>query len=99
MNDIVNDRVGPMLYPPHLGELIPESMDEVGWNETGRLARRGVEPTMLPPWVPCAVGRPGWYRAGHETKRSPTSGSSCLIWPWEESGGWSSESQPGRAMR
>ena len=30
MNDIANDRIGPMLNPPHLGELIRESMDDVG---------------------------------------------------------------------
>lgn len=29
-----SDRVGLMLNPPHLGELIRESMDEVGWNVT-----------------------------------------------------------------
>ena len=34
MNDIANDRVGPMLNPPHVGELIRESMDEMGWNVT-----------------------------------------------------------------
>ena len=27
MNDIASDRVGPMQNPPHLGELIRESMD------------------------------------------------------------------------
>ena len=26
MNDIAGERVGPMLNPPHLGELIRESM-------------------------------------------------------------------------
>ena len=29
MNDIPNDHVGPMPNPPHLGELIRESMDVV----------------------------------------------------------------------
>ena len=29
MNDIANERAGPMLNPPHLGELIRETMDEV----------------------------------------------------------------------
>ncbi len=29
-----SDRAGPMLNPPHLGELIRESMEEVGWNVT-----------------------------------------------------------------
>ena len=31
MNDTDSKRVGPMLNPPHLGELIRESMEEVGW--------------------------------------------------------------------
>ena len=30
MDDIADERVGPMLNPPHLGELIRESMDEAG---------------------------------------------------------------------
>ena len=37
------ERVGPMLNPPHLGELIRESMDEVGWNVTETAARLGCE--------------------------------------------------------
>ena len=32
-----------MLNPPHLGELICESMDEVGWNVTQTAARLGCE--------------------------------------------------------
>ena len=46
MNDIANDRVGPMQNDsPHLGELIRESMDDVGWNpvtetRTSRLRAR-----------------------------------------------------------
>ena len=32
MNDMVNDQVGPMRNPPHLGELIRESIVDVGWN-------------------------------------------------------------------
>ena len=43
MNDIVNDRVGPMLNPPHLGELIRECMDDVGWNVTETAERLGCE--------------------------------------------------------
>ena len=43
MNDIANHRVGPMQNPPHLGELIRESMDDVGWNETETAARLGCE--------------------------------------------------------
>ena len=36
-------RAGPMLNPPHLGELIRESMEEVGWNVTETAARLGCE--------------------------------------------------------
>ena len=43
MNDIANDRVCPMLNPPHLSELIRESMDEVGWNVTETATRLGCE--------------------------------------------------------
>ena len=43
MNDITNDRVGPMRNPPHLGELIRENMDEAGWNVTETAARLGCE--------------------------------------------------------
>ena len=43
MNNVANDRVGLMLNPPHLGELIRESMDEVGWNVTETAARLGCE--------------------------------------------------------
>ena len=43
MNDSASKRVGPMLNPPHLGELIRESMDEVGWNVTETAARLGCE--------------------------------------------------------
>ena len=37
------ERVGPMLTPPHLGELIRESMDDVGWNVTETAAHLGCE--------------------------------------------------------
>ena len=37
MNDIEKDRVGPKQNPPHLGELIRESMDDVGWMPIGGL--------------------------------------------------------------
>ncbi len=43
MNDIASDRVGPMVNPPHLGELIRESMEDVGWNVTETAARLGCE--------------------------------------------------------
>ena len=37
------DRLGAMLNPPHLGELIRESMEEVGWNVTETAGRLGCE--------------------------------------------------------
>ncbi len=43
MNDIESNRVGPMLNPPHLGELIREGMEEVGSNVTQTAARLGCE--------------------------------------------------------
>ena len=38
-----SERAGPMLNPPHLGELIRESMDDVGWNVTETAAHLGCE--------------------------------------------------------
>ena len=43
MNDLASEPVGPMLNPPHLGELIRESMDDVDWNVTETAARLGCE--------------------------------------------------------
>ena len=43
MNESGGERVGPMLNPPHLGELIRESMEEVGWSVTETSARLGCE--------------------------------------------------------
>ncbi len=43
MNDIASDRVGPMPHPPHLGELIRESMEDVGWNVPETAACLGCE--------------------------------------------------------
>ena len=43
MNDVKSERVGPMLNPPHLGELIRESMDDMGWNVTETAARLGCQ--------------------------------------------------------
>ena len=37
------ERVLAMLNPPHLGELVRESMEEVGWNVTETAARLGCE--------------------------------------------------------
>ena len=42
-NDLANDRVGPMQNPPHLSELIRESVDDVGWNVTETAAQLGCE--------------------------------------------------------
>ena len=43
MSGTTSVRVGPMANPPHLGELIRESMDDVGWNVTETAARLGCE--------------------------------------------------------
>ena len=43
MNNIASERVGPMRNPPHLGELIRESMDDVGWNVTETAEHLGCE--------------------------------------------------------
>ncbi len=40
---MTNDRVGPMRNPPHLGELIRESMDELGWTVTRTAEQLGCE--------------------------------------------------------
>ena len=38
-----DDRVRSMLNPPHLSELIRESMEEVGWSVTETASRLGCE--------------------------------------------------------
>ena len=43
MNDTAGKPVRPMLNPPHLGELIRESMDDVGWNVTETAEHLGCE--------------------------------------------------------
>ena len=43
MSNDDSERVSPMLNPPHLGELIRESMDDVGWSVTETAARLGCE--------------------------------------------------------
>ena len=42
MSNRENERGGTMMNPPHLGELIRESMDD-GWNVTETAARLGCE--------------------------------------------------------
>ena len=39
MNENTSKCVGPMLNRPHLGELIRENMEEVGWNVTETVDR------------------------------------------------------------
>ena len=56
MNDIGSERVGPMLNPPHLGELIRESMDDVGWKVTETAARLGCERGTLSRLLNCKAG-------------------------------------------
>ncbi len=43
MNNIASECVGPMRNPPHLGELVRNSMDDVGWNVTETASRLGCE--------------------------------------------------------
>ena len=43
MNDVGGERVGAMANPPHLGELVRESMDEMGWSVTRTAERLGCE--------------------------------------------------------
>jgi len=43
MNGVASDHDGPMLNPPHLGDLIGESMDEPGWSVTETAVRLGCE--------------------------------------------------------
>ena len=45
------ERVGPMLNPPHLGELVRESMDEAGWTVTETAARLDCERGTLSRFV------------------------------------------------
>ena len=47
MNGSNGDRVSPMLNPPHVGELIRESMDEVGWTITETASRLACERETL----------------------------------------------------
>ena len=47
MNNTASARVGPMVNPPHLGELIRESIDEAGWNVTETAVRLGCQRLTL----------------------------------------------------
>ena len=48
MSDIASDCVGTMRNPPHLGELIRESMDDAGWDVTETVARLRVRKFVAP---------------------------------------------------
>ena len=75
MNGTGSERLGTMLNPPHLGELIRESMDEVGWNVTETAARLGCERGTLSrllngkagvsPNMALALEALGWGTADH----------------------------------
>jgi len=70
-----DERVVAMLNPPHLGELIREGMEEVGWNVTQTAARLGCERGTLSRLLngkagvsanmALALEAPGWGTADH----------------------------------
>ena len=72
---MTNDRVDPMTNPPHLSELIRESMEEVGWNVTETATRLGCERGTLSRLLngkagvsvnmAMALERIGWGTADH----------------------------------
>ena len=75
MSSTGGERVGAMLNPPHLGELVRESMDEVGWNVTETAARLGCGAGTLSRLLngkagvsanmALAAGNPRWGTADH----------------------------------
>ncbi len=75
MNGSEGERAGPMLNPPHPGELIRESMEEVGWSVTEAAARLGCERGTLSRLLngragvsanmALALERIGWGTADH----------------------------------
>ena len=75
MNDLACDRVGPMLNPPHLGELVRKGTDDVGWNVTETAAHLGWERGTLSRLLNGKAGVPvkmaltleeiGWGTAEH----------------------------------
>lgn len=72
-NKIAINHVGPMVNPPHLGELIHESMEEVGWNITETTTQLGCERGALSRFLNCKTGisanmaleRTGWGTVDH----------------------------------
>ncbi len=75
MNEMTNDRAGPMTNPPHLSELIRESMEELGWNVTETAIRLGCDRGTLSRLMngksgvsvkmALALERIGWGTADH----------------------------------
>ena len=75
MNTGEHERVGPMLNPPHLGELIRESMEDAGWNvtqtathlhcERGTLSRLLNGRAGLSASMALALEDIGWGKADH----------------------------------
>ena len=73
-----NERVDPMPSPPHLSELIRESMEEVGWNFTETPARLGCDRGTLSrllngragvsPNLALTLEAVGWGAADHWTR-------------------------------
>ena len=59
MSDREAGRVGTMTNPPHPGELIRESMDEVGWSVTETAARLVCERGTLSPLLNGRAGVSG----------------------------------------
>ena len=67
--------VGLMMNPPHLGELVRESMDDVGWDVDEAAARLGCDRETLAGLLRGQAGisaetaqaleRIGWGTAGH----------------------------------
>ena len=79
MKDRDHDRVGPMLTPPHLGELIRESMEEVGWTVTETATRLGCERGTLSRLLNGRRGcRPPWrWRWQTSAGAPPSTGCGC----------------------
>ena len=75
MNEGAGGRVGPMLNPPHLGELVRESMEETGWSvsetaehlgcERGTLSRLLNGRAGVSAHMALALERVGWGTSEH----------------------------------
>ena len=75
MTDHSDEHAGPMFDPPHLGEMIREGMDDVGWNVTETAERLGCKrgtlsrflngKTGLSPDMALALEAIGWSNADY----------------------------------